>query len=148
MTPRPRTATWPIVVAGVLLLALVGLSLRAWWRQRAPDQADARGPSASALEVVTAEVEGLPDQPPVLVGDTFVVRVRYAGGCEDHGFGLDRDTRGDTLVLTLDHDANGDDCTDPVYDELRLPVEDADAGAVVLVDPETGLLLPVQRASP
>lgn len=147
--PRPprRGIAWPVVVAGLLLLALVGLTVRAWWRQRDAGADAARGPSGpSEMAVVTAEVEGLPDRPPVLVGDTLVVRVRYAGGCEDHDIALDRETRGDTLVLTLDHDTNGDDCTDEVYDELRLPVGAAHSGPVVLVDPASGLRLPVGRA--
>lgn len=147
--PVRRGIAWPVVVAGLLLVALVGLTARAWWRQRSADPNDGRSPSTpSEMEVVTAEVEGLPDRPPVLVGDSLVVRVRYAGGCEDHDIGLDRETRGDTLVLRLDHDTNGDDCTDAVYDELHLPVGAAHTGPVVLVDPASGLRLPVGRARP
>lgn len=143
-SPRPtrRPSPLTLLVGGLslVLVVLAGLSARAWWRQRSadPNERTVSGAPAS-LRVVMAEVEGLPDQPPVLVGDTLVVRVLYAGGCEDHDIGLSRETRGDTLVFALDHDANGDDCTDEVYEELRIAAPDVPASApVVLLDPETG----------
>lgn len=150
IAPRPpgtgsvsrRPSPLTLLVAGLclVLIVLAGLSARAWWRQRAAAPEDrADGAAPASLRVVMAEVEGLPDQPPVLVGDTLVVRVLYAGGCEDPDIGLGRETRGDTLVFALDHDANGDDCTDEVYEELRLAAPDVPAtGPVVLLDPETG----------
>ncbi len=151
--PRPnrRPSAVALLVGGlvVALVVLAALSVRAWMR-RADAAADraARGEPA-ALRVVTAEVEGLPDLPPTLLAgapgeaDTLVVRVLYAGGCRDHDIDLDREVRGDSLVYTLRHDANGDDCEAEVYDELHLPIgtDDADAAPgriVALTDPETG----------
>lgn len=152
--PRRSRSSWLVGGLALVLLVLAGLTARAWWMQRrSADDPARRANTPASLRVVTAEVEGMPDQPPVLVGtgqgdDTLVVRVTYAGGCETHDVTLDRETQGDTLVLALDHDANGDDCTDEVYDELRLPVGAASTGPVVLLDPETGERLPVRRVRP
>ena len=152
-TPRPRrrpSATALLVGGLALALAVLSaLSVRAWMRRTDADTDRAARGQPTGLRVVTAEVEGLPDLPPMLLAgapgeaDTLVVRVLYAGGCRDHDIDIDREVRGDSLLFTLRHDANGDDCEAEVYDELHLPVGAGDAGdvpgrIVALTDPETG----------
>lgn len=97
-------------------------------------------PPGDPFEIVLAPGEAEPDQPPGFDGDTLVVRVRYSGGCESHRFALDAETRSDTTLLALRHDANGDGCEALVYDELRLGLEDPlpPDGPVLLRNPQGG----------
>lgn len=90
--------------------------------------------------VVLSQFPAEPDQPPRLDGDTLVVRVMYEGDCADHTFALAQAQRSDTLVFTLRHDAQRDDCEGVVYDELRLglPEPAPSEGVVVLRNPRGG----------
>ena len=93
-----------------------------------------------AYEVVLSEHPAAPDMPPVLTGDTLLAGVRYAGGCENHAFTLEHRTARDTAHLWLRHDAEGDDCAEMLYDDLREAVPEAAlrASVVVLENPQGG----------
>lgn len=90
--------------------------------------------------VVVNEAPAAPDTPPGLDGETLVVDVRYRGGCADHTFTLQHRTRRDTAHLWLEHDAAGDDCTEMIYEDLRLPLPSGtlDAPIAVLLNPQGG----------
>lgn len=112
--------------------ALGALALAAC-RDAAPDL-QAPDADSDPFTVVLSQFPAEPDQPPLLHGDTLVVRVRYEGDCEDHAFAVDQHARRDTVVLTLRHDARGDECAGEVYDELSLGLpEPLPFGGVVLL---------------
>lgn len=129
----PRAAR--LLAPAALLLGVAGC------RPDAPPADAAPGPGrrAARARVVLARTDAGPDLPPVRVGDSLLLRVRYVGGCVDPAFSLGADRRRDTLVLRLAHDARGDTCAGEVYDELRLLLPRGAAahdGPVVLVTPD------------
>ncbi len=138
----------PIVALCVVLIVLVALLTRSLWERR-PSRGDHKAEGRPApLSIVSAQFDAEDEWVPTLVGDTLIVRVTYDGDCEDHRFGLDDETRGDTLLLRLTHNDAGDTCDGRVYDELRLaaPAAAKTARVLVLEDPEAGTPFPIVRA--
>ncbi len=140
----PRHIVAFYVASALLLFSLAGC--RTGTSEETATDRDTPPPVSSrfgdAYAIVLGETPSAPDAPPALLGgDSLVAQVRYAGGCEDHGFSLRHEAvRGDTARLWLHHDAHGDDCEALVYDEIRLPVppEARDATTVLLLNPQSG----------
>ncbi|MEX0600298.1 MAG: hypothetical protein WD021_08470 [Rhodothermales bacterium] len=76
----------------------------------------------SPYGIETNEAPVAPYEPPVIVGDTLVVMVTYAGGCAEHAFELASSTGNEGTRVWLRHDDGGDDCEALVRDRLRIPL--------------------------
>lgn len=94
----------------------------------------------STYEIVLSETPAAPDTPPALHGDTVAALVVYPGGQETHEFTLRHEVAGDTARLWLHHDAEGDDGSERVLDDVRLPLppEVPPASTVLLLNPQGG----------
>ena len=146
MPPKVQSPRFPSPLGHAALGLALLLALAACGAGEAPpnepDAAEAPvgRQFGDAYEVVLGAHPAMPDRPPALADDTLLAGVRYAGGCEDHVFTLEHRTARDTAHLWLYHDAEGDDCAEVLYDDLRtvVPEEVLDAPVVVLDNPQGG----------
>lgn len=76
----------------------------------------------SPYRIETNEAPVAPYEPPVIVGDTLVVMVTYAGGCAEHEFEIASTNRDDGTSVWLRHDDGGEDCEALVRERLRIPL--------------------------
>lgn len=84
--------------------------------------------------------EGDPDLYPMLIEDSLIVRLVYAGGCKSHEFDVRHSAESDTAFVWLFHDAQGDTCEALVHDEVgqRLPDAVLSARVIALHHPQPG----------
>lgn len=134
--PKNRVLIFAIAVLAVQL-SLVGC------RDSQPpsdldEQVHDEGLFGDPYYIITNRHAAIPDEPPVLEGDTLDIQVAYTGGCQDHGFELEYESVHDTTSLWIRHRDGGDRCEERVYETLQFPLpEDAlDARTILLLNPE------------
>jgi hypothetical protein len=138
MSPRtvPR-ADFP--AAGVARSLAIGLAAAVTLAFSCDDPVAPAGSESAIIIAFGEDVSGYPQDDwdlvdGSLVGDTLELRVRYAGGCEEHRFRLlavddwiDLPTFGPIstygVPLLLSHDANGDACEAALTGTLRFGLE-------------------------
>ena len=71
-------------------------------------------------EIIINESGGSPDAPPRITGDWLLLTVSYTGGCTDHEFILESESRRDTAYVWLNHIDHNDACASQIIDDLSI----------------------------